>query len=91
MSAGTKAALEEAINAHFKDEAAEEGNEDRASAVLIDWVVGYTISNIVNGDVGYANGYDSCDTNPNAQAHLARWVSTRLSGMLEGYEDDDDD
>lgn len=87
MSTDTKAALEAALEAHYRSEAAED-NEYRQGAVIIDWVIGYTISNIVDGTVGYANGYESCDTNPNAQVYLAQWVSTRISDLLEGERED---
>ena len=80
--------MERAIEAHYLSEAADD-NEYRQNAVVIDWVVGYTISNVVNGAVGYANGYDSCDTNPNAQAYLAQWVSNKIAELLESDDDDD--
>ena len=88
MSAETKAALDAAIDTHYRSEA-EGDNEYRQHAVIIDWVVGYTISNVVDGEVGYANGYDSGDTNPNAQVYLAQWVADRIAGLLETVRDDD--
>ncbi|ROS28905.1 hypothetical protein EDF22_0637 [Rathayibacter sp. PhB127] len=91
MSAETKRALAEAIEAHYRSDA--EGDvPERETAVVVDWVVGYTVSNVVNIDgddtVGYANGYDSQDTNPNSQAYLAQWVATRIGDLLEGDRDD---
>jgi len=86
VSAATKQALEAAIAAHHLDEAvgSQTGHE---AAVVIDWVVGFTISNIINGSVAYANGYDSCDTNPNAQVHLAQWTSNQIAYLLDPDDD----
>jgi hypothetical protein len=90
MSAETKQNLEAAILAHFRSEA-ENDNEYRQSAVVVDWIVGYTVSNLVDVDgastVGYANGYDSADVNPNGQAYLAQWVSLEIAAMLETDDD----
>ncbi|WP_104137260.1 hypothetical protein [Cryobacterium sp. Y62] len=86
MSAQTKRDLEAAIAAHHRSET--EGNDLRENAVVIDWVVGYTISNIVDGTVGYTNGYDSCDTNPNAQVHLAQWTSNQIADLLDPDDED---
>lgn len=94
MSVATKAALEDAIVNHFRS-MVEDDNNERSSDVVIDWVVGFTISNVVDDDgegstVGYANGFDSADTNPNAQVYLAQWVSEAVAELLQpsfGEED----
>lgn len=94
MSAETLRHVEEAIRAHFQDTFDADTADERRTAVIIDWVVGYTVSNIVDVDganvVGYHNDYISADSNPNAQAHLAQWVSSQIAYVLDPTEDDDD-
>lgn len=92
MSAQTIQAIEDAVKAHFAATLNADDNPERKSAVVIDWVVGYTISNIVDVDgvsvVGFHNDYTSPDTNPNFQAHLAMWVADEISSILHGGDDD---
>jgi hypothetical protein len=92
VSVQTKQALEAAITAHYLSEA-QDDNEYRQNAVVVDWIVGFTVSNVVDvdgvGTVGYANGFDSADVNPNGQAYLAQWVSLEIASLLETDRDDD--
>lgn len=84
-------AVEDALLAHFESTLDEDDNEARSGAVIVDWIAGYTISNIVDVEgravVGFHNEYVSPDTNPNAQAHLALWVHREVAGVLEGDEE----
>lgn len=93
MSAQSLQNLEDAIRAHFTATLAEDDGPERQSAIVIDWVIGYTISNIVDVDgenvVGYHNEYAAADSNPNSQAHLAQWVSNQISYTLDPNNDDD--
>lgn len=91
MSAATHAALEQAIEQHFLGELTDDASEERRTAMVINWVVGYTISNVVdvNGEsvVGYRNGSFSALGDPNAAAHLAGWVSDDIARVLDGDDD----
>lgn len=91
MSVQTLQNLETAIREHFESTFDEDTNDSRRTAVVIDWVVGYTVSNIVDVDgrqvVGFHNEYTSPDTNPNSQAYLAHWVSRHIDDALNGIED----
>lgn len=95
MSADTLRGIEDAIRAHFEDTLDEESNESRRSAVIIDWIAAYTISNIVDVDgrqvVGFHNEYTSPDTNPNSQAHLAQWASDQIAFVLDPNSATEDD
>lgn len=93
MSAETLRGIEDAIRAHFESTFDGDTNEPRRGAVIIDWVVGYTVSNIVDVDgrqvVGFRNEYTSPDTNPNAQAYLAEWVAAEIDDVIRGRVQDD--
>lgn len=93
MSARTLDALEDAIRDHFLDTMDEDATDDRKSAVLIDWVVGYTISNIVEVEgknvVGFSNDYIAADSNPNGQVTLAHWTGEQISYALDPNNADD--
>jgi hypothetical protein len=95
VSAETLRGIEDAIRAHFESTFDDDTNESRRSAVVIDWVVGYTVSNIVEVDgrkvVGFHNEYTSPDTNPNSQAYLAEWVAGEIDELMHGRIEEDDD
>lgn len=92
MSARTLDALEDAIRDHFLDTIEDTDSEALKSAVIVDWVAGFTISNIVEVDgrnvVGFSNGYIGPDTNPNSQVALAGWVSDQIADILNPQADD---
>lgn len=94
MSAETVRGIEDALRAHFESTIDEDASESRRSAVIIDWIAAFTISNIVDVDgrqvVGFHNEYTSPDTNPNSQAHLAQWASDQIAYVLDpnGHHDD---
>lgn len=93
MSADTIRGIEDALRAHFASTFDQDTHESRRNAVIIDWVVGYTVSNIVDVDgrqvVGFHNEYTSPDTNPNSQAYLAQWISDELDDVIHGRTIDD--
>lgn len=90
MSVASLKAIEDAIDAHFRD-TSDPDNLDRQGAVVVDWVVGYTISGIVGDVVGYSNDYCSSDSNPNSQVTLAAWVSENImDGLRNGFDEEDD-
>ena len=93
MSDATLRAVEDALRAHFESTLDADSSESRRSAVIIDWIAAYTISNIVDVDgrqvVGFHNEYTSPDTNPNAQSHLAQWASDQIAFVLDPNADDD--
>ncbi len=95
MSADTLRGIEDALRAHFESTLEESDNESRRNAVIIDWVAAYTISNIVDVDgrqvVGFHNEYTSPDTNPNSQAHLARWAASQIAYVLDPNNLDDEE
>lgn len=94
MSAETLRGIEDAIRTHFESTFDEDTLEVRRGAVIIDWVVGFTVSNIVDVDgrqvVGFHNEYTSPDTNPNSQVYLAQWVAEEISDIVHGRVDDDE-
>jgi hypothetical protein len=85
MSAATKADLEQALRNHYQSEVEGDGPE-KENAVIVDWVVCYTTSGIIDvaGQevIGYANHYVATDTNPNAQVTLAQWVAEEIMEVL---------
>lgn len=93
MSADTLRGIEDAIRAHFESTFDGETREERRTAVIVDWVVGFTVSNIVEVDgrqvVGFHNEYTSPDTNPNSQVALAQWVSDEIADILHPPRDDE--
>lgn len=92
MSASTLRALEDAIRAHFESTFDDDTRYERRTAVVVDWVVAFTVSNIVEVDgrqvVGFHNEYTSPDTNPNSQVALAQWASDEISEILHPPRDD---
>lgn len=92
MSKETVLAVEAAIEAHYRDTLDTDSMHDRTGAV-VDWVVGYTVSSIIDiGEhdvVGYANDYLSAASNPNAQVTLAAWVADSIMDVLRPGVDDD--
>jgi len=86
-------AIEEAIRAWFEDSHSDEEHPRNAKGdVVVDWVVGFTISNVVDVDgrevVGYANMHIAPLGNPNAHVALAAWVADDISEILHpGTED----
>jgi hypothetical protein len=94
VSAATLSALEDAIRAHFASTFDEDTRDERRTAVVIDWVVAFTVSNIVEVDgrkvVGFHNEYTSPDTNPNSQVALAQWASDEIADILHPPRDDEE-
>jgi hypothetical protein len=92
VSAETLRGVEDALRAHFESTFDHETNQERRNAVIIDWVAGFTVSNIVdvNGRrvVGFHIEYASPDMNPNSQAYLAQWVSGEIDELMRGADDD---
>ena len=93
MSAETLRGIEDALRAHFESTLDEDSRTERSGAVIVDWIAAYTISNIVDVDgravVGFHNEYTSPDTNPNSQAHLARWAAKQVADVLDPATDDE--
>lgn len=94
MSEQTLAALETAIEEHFRGEMSDLASVERRGAVVVNWVVGLTISNLVDvhgdGDavVGYTNDFYMALGDPNAAVHLAQWVSGEIAEILQPDGDD---
>lgn len=93
MSDATIRAIEEAIDAHFRSSFDENTKEARRGAVIINWVVGFTISNVVEVDgdehVGYSNDWYAAPGDPNAAVALAAWVSEDIGKVLRPDPDPD--
>jgi hypothetical protein len=79
--------IEDAIRAHLEDEHSDPyhprfGKNDQ----VIDWVVGFTVSNVIDVDgeevVAYANVSVSPQGNPNAHIALAIWVADDISDIF---------
>ena len=95
MSAATLKAVEDAIEAHFRDTMSEGASAERRGSIIVNWVVGYTISNVVNvpghgPTMGYSNDYITADADPNAQRGLAEWLSEEIASAVNSPDDDDD-
>lgn len=92
MSAQTLNNIQKALQEHFLDSLDEDSADERAGAVIIDWVCMYTLSNIVSIDgkaiVGFTNELVSPDTNPNSQLGLIVWGSNKLAEVLNPFEED---
>lgn len=91
MSDQTVQAIEDAIEAHFRDELTDDDSEARRSSVIINWVVGITISNVVNVDgedhVGYSNDWYAATGDINAAIGLAGWVKDEITLILRPLDD----
>lgn len=87
MSAATVQAIEDAIVAHFNDSIDDDSTTSRRGAVVLNWVAGYTLSNIVEVDgktvVGYLNEHVAPGGDPNAAVALARWVGADIATVLD--------
>jgi hypothetical protein len=69
-----------------------EHNRHGKGDVVIDWVVGYTVSNVIEVEgsevVGYANLHIAPLGNPNAHVGLAQWVAEDINEILHPDNDD---
>lgn len=83
--------VEEAIRAWFEDAVKSPHHRAGKGDVIIDWVVGFTVSNLVDKDddedieepvVGYANWLITPLGNPNAHVGLAQWVMDEIGTVL---------
>lgn len=93
MSDKTLNDVEEAIRAHFYDELSDPEHPRHGKGdMVIDWVVGFTVSNIVDVDgkdvVGYANRHIAPLGNPNSHVALAAWVADDINSIM--HPDDED-
>jgi hypothetical protein len=98
MSDQTLRAVEEAIEAHFADDIKRHNAEmlnpdpERQRDMVVDWIVGYTISGVVDVDgkdiVGYRNMAIIPPTNPNAHVGLSMWLAEEMGDILHPDEDD---
>lgn len=98
MSDATLRGVEEAILAHYKNEfqSQHDADPDRRSDMVVDWVVGYTISGVVEVEgksiVGYSNQTIEPRGNPNAHLGLSTWMVGEYEAVIDGrFADDDDD
>lgn len=91
MSGDLTDKVEDAIREWFEDSIKNHPREGKGD-VVIDWVVGFTVSNIVEVEddddeskadvVGYANWLITPLGNPNAHIGLARWVVDEIGTVL---------
>ena len=99
MSAQTLRAVEEAIEAHYADEIkkhnAEMPNPDpeRQNDLLVNWLVVYTISGVVDVHgkdvVGYRNMVIMPPTDPNAHVGMASWLMDEMVDILHPSDEED--
>lgn len=87
MTAEKHLALETALKEYVESVT----EQEEAFPVVIDWIIGYTVSGIVETDEGgktiaYANGCVRPDNNPNSQVTLAAWVAESIMDYLRSDE-----
>jgi hypothetical protein len=93
VSGTTLASLEAALEAHFRDETSNGSSDERRTAVIINWVVAFTVSNLVEVDgvhiVGYANDLYRSEGDPNAAVSLCDWAAEDVAQILHHDGDDE--
>lgn len=95
MSDKTLQGIEDAIRAHFEDRLSDPSHPRHGMGdMVIDWVVGLTVSNIieVNGKeiVGFGNIAYFPDANPNTHSGLAMWLAEEVSSIIPHQSNEDD-
>lgn len=92
MSRQTMQAVEDAITAHLRADAAENNADTDEGSVVIDWVVGVTFSKIdEENEVVYRNAQFGPPNNPNGQSALHAWASAEIMEAMAWNSGDDDD
>lgn len=95
MSAELDAALamvEQSIQAYHTAWLGPDSPRSGKGDVVIGWVVGYTVSNVIDVEgedvVGYANMHIAPLGNPNGHIGLAMWVAEDISEIMHPDTDD---
>lgn len=87
------AKIEEALTEWFEAQHSDPDHPRHGKGdMIIDWVAGITVSNIIEVDdgaqiVGYANMHIAPLGNPNAHVGLAEWVVADISEILHPEDD----